>query len=54
VAGITYPNYVFDKAFSVTVGGTLKGYVVILDASITRFAIAFDASGNFVQAKTIY
>jgi hypothetical protein len=50
----TYPNYVFGKAFSITIGGTLKGYVVILDANNTRYAVAFDASGNFVQAKTIY
>lgn len=50
----TYPNYVFNKAFSVTVGGVLKGYVVILEANNTRYAVAFDVSGNFVLAKTIY
>jgi hypothetical protein len=50
----TYPNYVFNKAFSITVGGTLKGYVVLLDANNTRYAVAFDASGNFLQVKTIY
>lgn len=50
----TYPNYVLDKAFSVTVAGTLKGYVAMIDANNTRYAVAFDASGNFTAVKTIW
>lgn len=50
----TYPNYVFDKADSVTVNGVLKGYVVIIDANNTRYCLAFDASGSFVAAKAIW
>lgn len=50
----TYPNYVLDKAFSVTVAGTLKGYVAVIDANNTRYCVAFDASGNFVAVKTIW
>jgi putative PepSY-like beta-lactamase-inhibitor len=50
----TYPNYVFNKAFSITIGGSLKGYIVLLDANSTKYAISFDTSGNFLQAKTIY
>ncbi len=50
----TYPNYVFNKAFAVTIAGSVKGYVVLLDANNTKYAVAFDASGNFVGAKTIY
>lgn len=49
----TYPNYVFEKAFSISQGGTVKGYVVIIDANNTKYAVEFDASGNFVKAKTI-
>lgn len=49
----TYPNYVFEKAFSVSQGGTIVAYVVVIDANNTKYAVAFDASGNFVKAKTI-
>lgn len=50
----TYPNYVLDKAFSVTISGTLKGYIAVINANNTRYYVAFDASGNFVAAKTIW
>lgn len=50
----TYPNYVLDKAFSLTVAGTLKGYVAVIDANNTRYCVAFDASGNFTAVKTIW
>lgn len=50
----TYPNYVFDKAFSLTENGTVKGYVVIIDANNTKYAVEFDASGTFVRAITIH
>lgn len=50
----TYPNYVLDKSFSLTVAGTLKGYVAVIDANNTRYCVAFDASGNFAAVKTIW
>lgn len=49
----TYPNYVFDQAFSFSVNGVLSGYVVGIDANGTKYAVQFDASGNFVKAITI-
>ncbi len=50
----TYPNYVLDKAFSVSIAGVVKGYVAVIDANNTRYCVAFDASGNFVAVKTIW
>jgi hypothetical protein len=50
----TYPNYVFEKAFSFSEGGTVRGYVVIIDANNTKYAVEFDAAGNFLRAKTIH
>lgn len=50
----TYPNYVFQKAFVVKDGSTVTGYVVVIDANNTKYAVAFDASGNFAGAKTVY
>jgi hypothetical protein len=50
----TYPNYVFEKAFSFSEGGTVKGYVVFIDANNTKYAVEFDAAGNFLRAKTIH
>jgi hypothetical protein len=51
---LTYPNYVFEKAFSFSMNGTIRGYVVVIDANNTRYAAEFDATGNFVRAKTIH
>lgn len=50
----TYPAYVFDKAFSFSSNGAIIGYTVIIDANSTRYAIGFDASGNFLKVKTIH
>jgi hypothetical protein len=50
----TYPNYVFDKAFATYKDSVRQGYVVILNANNTKYAVRFDASGNFVLAKTIW
>jgi hypothetical protein len=50
----TYPGYVLDKVFSVSIAGTVKGYIAVVDANNTRYCVAFDASGNFVAVKTIW
>lgn len=50
----TYPNYVFNKADKLKVNGTVKGYLVVINANNTRYAIAFDAGGNFVAVKVIF
>lgn len=50
----TYPNYVLDKAFSVSVNGTVKGYVALINANNTRYCVAFDAGGSFIAVKTIW
>jgi hypothetical protein len=49
----TYPNYVFNKAFSITVNGTVLGYCVVIEANSTKYAVQFDAAGNFVKAKPV-
>ncbi len=49
----TYPNYVFKKAFAIKQNGTTSGFVVFIDANNTKYAVEFDATGNFVKAKTI-
>lgn len=49
----TYPNYSFKKAFTVADGTSIKGYVVVIDANNTKYAVEFDANGSFVRAKTI-
>ncbi len=50
----TYPSWVFNKAFRVVKSNTLQGFVVIIDANNTRYAVRFDASGNFVAVRTIW
>jgi len=49
----TFPNYVFKKAFEIKTNGVVKGYLVLIDANLTKYAIHFDASGAFVKASTI-
>ncbi len=52
--GTTYPNFVLDKSFSVSVLGVLQGYIAVIDANNTRYCVAFDASGKFVGARAIW
>ena len=49
----TYPNYVFNKAFSITINGTVQGYCVVIEANNTKYAVQFDATGNFVKVKVV-
>ena len=49
----TYPGYVFSKAFVIAFNTTTRGYVVIIEANTTRYAVQFDATGAFVKAKVI-
>ena len=49
----TYPNYVFKKAFSTKDSGSIKGYLVIIDANLTKYAVLFDTNGTFISAKII-
>lgn len=43
-----------SRAFSVSENGALKGYLVFIDANNTKYAVEFDASGQFLRSKTIY
>jgi hypothetical protein len=49
-----YPDYVFEKAYSLTVNSTVEGYLVIIDANNTKYAVEFDGSGNFLSSRTIW
>jgi hypothetical protein len=49
----TYAGYVFDKAFVEKISGVVSKYVVLIDASGTRYAVQFDSMGAFVKSTTI-
>ncbi len=49
----TYPNYVFKKAFEHKANGVLRGYLVIIDANMTKYAVLFNATGAFVEVKVV-
>lgn len=49
----TYSGYVFKHAFKIMQNGTLQGYAVLIDANNTKYAVEFDAAGNFKTAKTV-
>lgn len=50
----TYPNYVFQRAFAAYANGAIQGYVVIINANNTHYAVKFDAAGNFVAVRVIW
>ena len=50
----TFPNYTFETALSVSGNGQLLGYVVVVDADNTKYAIWFDISGNVIAALPIW
>lgn len=50
----SFPNYVIESAVSLTLNNTLQGYVVVIDADNSKYAVWFDASGKLVAIKTIW
>lgn len=50
----TYPNAVFEKAFQLMSATTITGFVVIVDANGTDYALEFDASGTFIKSRVIH
>lgn len=52
--GTTYPGYVFEKAFAAYNNTEIVGYVVVINANNTKYAVRFDASGNFVSARSVW
>lgn len=49
----TYPGYVLDKAFAQKQNNVVSKYVVLIDASGTRYAVEFDGSGAFVKTTAV-
>ena len=49
----TYPAYVFDNAFELTLNGSATGYLVFIDANSTKYLVIFNASGTFVRTIAI-
>ncbi len=50
----TYPNYVFEKEYSLVSGSSVLEYLVVIDANNTKYALLFDGSGAFLSARTIW
>ena len=50
----TYPDYVFEKAFSLTADGGIQAYLVVIDANNTKYGLVFDGSGNLLSVRTIW
>jgi hypothetical protein len=50
----TYPGYVFDKAYSLSLNGTIKAYAALITSNSTRYAVLFNASGVFVKTFAVH
>ncbi|MDB5230072.1 MAG: hypothetical protein JWN76_877 [Chitinophagaceae bacterium] len=49
-----FPAYVFNRGFVLKINNVTIGYVAIINANNTRYAVAFDATGKFLAAVTIW
>lgn len=49
----TYPGFVLDKAFAQKQNNVVSKYVVLIDASGTRYAVEFDSTGKFVKSTAV-
>lgn len=49
-----YPDYVFEKAFSLTADGSIPAYLVVIDANNTKYGLVFDSSGALLSVHTIW
>lgn len=50
----TYPDYVFEKAYSLTSDGGVQDYLVVIDADNTKYAVEFSSSGSLLSTQTIW
>ncbi|MDN5285226.1 MAG: putative beta-lactamase-inhibitor-like, PepSY-like [Mucilaginibacter sp.] len=50
----TYPGYVFDKAYSLSLNGTVKAYAVLITSNSTKYAVVFNANGTFVATFAVH
>jgi hypothetical protein len=50
----TYPDYVFERAYSLTADGSIRAYLVVIDANNTKYGLIFDSSGTLLSAQTIW
>jgi hypothetical protein len=50
----TYPGYVFDKAYSLSLNGTIKAYAALITSNSTKYVVLFDASGVFAIAFAVH
>lgn len=46
-----YAGYTFEKALTLKVNGTVKGYAVLFTKDGKRYAVEFDANGAFVRVR---
>ena len=49
----SYPAFVFHRAFAVKINSTVQAYVVLINSNNTKYALQFDAAGNFVKTIVI-
>ncbi|MXV14644.1 PepSY-like domain-containing protein [Hufsiella ginkgonis] len=49
----TFAGYVFNKAYVLKTGTAVKGYTALIDASGTKYAVAFNASGDWIKTVTV-
>jgi hypothetical protein len=50
----TYPDYVFEKAYSLTINSVIREYLVVIDANNTKYGLLFDSAGDLLSVHTIW
>src|SRR5215207_3850933 len=51
--GFIYSNYIFNKLFLISNNESVAGYIVVIDANNTQYAVLFNAADNFLKSETI-
>lgn len=49
----TFPGFAFNKIFAISAFGGIKGYLSLIDANLTKYAVLFNANGEAIASFTI-
>lgn len=49
----TFPGFSFNKVFEISAFGGIKGYLSLIDANMTKYAVLFNANGEAIASFTV-
>jgi len=49
----TFPGFAFNKVFEISAFGGIKGYLSLIDANMTKYAVLFNTNGEAIASFTV-